>query len=209
MTHLAAHGVGLEVPSGWEGRIVRRPSANPVERPRAVVHIAEDPTLFRFLSDNFPNGQGMQIVLGDGRLEIARAADGSYGLIVLDAFSSDSIPVHLLTREAITLYRRKLAPGGLIVFHISNRYLDLKPVLAAASQELGLAARFRYQNLDVEVEERKGTTSSMWVALAESESDLGPLADRPWKPLPPLPKGFRTWTDDYSNLLSVFVVRDP
>ncbi len=172
----------------------------------AVVRIAQDAKLFRFLTDNFPNGDGMKIVLGDGRLEIASAADGSYGLIVLDAFSSDSIPVHLLTREAVELYRRKLSPGGVIVFHISNRYLNLKPVLASAARDLGLVARYRYQNLDTEVSERKGTTSSTWVALANSESDLGPRAERPWKPMPSLPKGFRTWTDDYSNLLSVFML---
>ena len=78
------------------------------------------------------------MVVGDARLRLRDAPDGGYGLIVLDAFSSDAIPMHLLTREALRLYRDKLADGGLIAFHISNRYLDLAPVLGALARDAGL-----------------------------------------------------------------------
>ena len=83
------------------------------------------------------------MVVGDARLRLRDAPDGGYGLIVLDAFSSDAIPMHLLTREALRLYRDKLADGGLIAFHISNRYLDLAPVLGALARDAGLVDRVR------------------------------------------------------------------
>lgn len=170
----------------------------------AMVRVAQDPSLFAFLTDNFPNGKGLTVEIGDARLEMARAPKGGYGLIVLDAFSSDSIPVHLLTREAIVLYLDKLAPNGLIAFHISNRYLNLEPVLASAAKDLNLIARVRRE--DVEGDEAKlGRLSSIWVVLARNDAALGKLAALPeWRPLPAPPKGFRIWTDDYSNLLSVF-----
>jgi hypothetical protein len=168
-----------------------------------VAAVARDPNLFTYLSDNFPGGANLDVVLGDARLELARAADGSFGVIILDAFSSDSIPVHLLTREAIQMYLSKLAPGGLLTFHVSNRYLELRPVLQAAARELSLAARYRQEDVTADVANRTGTITSIWVTLARTEDDLGPLAGR-WNRLPQLRPGFRTWTDDYSNLLSVF-----
>src|SRR5262249_22100380 len=103
----------------------------------AVKRIAEDPRYFTYLRVTKPK---YQIVLGDARLKMEEhGKDGEYGVIVVDAFSSDAIPVHLLTREAVALYVRRLAPDGIIALHISNRYLDLKPVAARIAQELGLA----------------------------------------------------------------------
>lgn len=169
----------------------------------AIATIAQDPRYFSYLSDNFPGGRGLTVALGDARLELAKAADGKFRVIVLDAFSSDSIPVHLLTREAIELYRAKLAPGGVIAFHISNRYLNLKPVLASAARDLGMVARIRADEIDPAVAAQTGRMSSIWVVLARTEGDLGQLAGR-WDRLAEYRKGFRTWTDDYSNLLSVF-----
>jgi hypothetical protein len=100
-----------------------------------VKRIASDPRYFTFLSQCAP---AAQIVLGDARLKLRGAADGSYDLIVLDAFSGDTIPMHLITREALALYMRKLAPGGMLAFHISNLYLDLAPTLGALAHDAGL-----------------------------------------------------------------------
>ncbi|MDP8930858.1 MAG: fused MFS/spermidine synthase, partial [Actinomycetota bacterium] len=100
----------------------------------AIVDIATDPALFSFVSDTPAE---VEIVVGDGRLALADAAPDRYGLIIVDAFSSDAIPVHLMTSEAFDLYRSKLAPGGVIVFHISNRHLDLEPVVAGIARRQG------------------------------------------------------------------------
>ena len=102
-----------------------------------VERIASDPRYFTHLQ----NSRGrLNVVFGDGRLTLQRANPSAYDLIVLDAFSSDAIPVHLLTREAIDLYLSRLRPDGIVAVHISNRYLNLEPVLAALAQRDGLAA---------------------------------------------------------------------
>jgi len=104
-----------------------------------VKKIAEDPRLFTFLRD--AKGQ-VRIELGDARLRLQRSKD-TFGLLVIDAFSSDAIPVHLLTREAVALYRERLWPDGILVFHLSNRHLDLKPVLAEVAADAKWVAYFR------------------------------------------------------------------
>jgi SAM-dependent methyltransferase len=91
----------------------------------AVVHVARDTGYFSFLRTCLP---GASFVIGDARLTLGHAP-GEFDLIILDAFSSDAIPIHLITREALALYGRKLAPGGMLFFHITNRHLDLAPVL--------------------------------------------------------------------------------
>ena len=143
-------------------------------------------------------------MVGDARLRLKEAAPRSYGLIVLDAFSSDAIPVHLLTREALALYVSKLTDGGLLVFHISNRYLDLEPVLADLAGQAKLISR-HWDDWNVSPEESAdGKEESHWVVVARHESDLGQLSRKAqWLPLegrsPP-----QVWTDDFSNLLGVF-----
>lgn len=102
---------------------------------QASVDIARDPELFTYLADSAAQ---VDIVLGDGRLSLADQPVGRFDALVLDAFSSDAIPVHLLTREAVDLYLSRLRPDGLLVFHISNRYLDLAPVLANIAEDAGL-----------------------------------------------------------------------
>ncbi|MGE3315859.1 MAG: spermidine synthase, partial [Planctomycetaceae bacterium] len=105
-----------------------------------VRDIAENPKYFTYLSDC---GRGdYEIILGDGRLKLAEADDGRYGMICFDAFSSDSIPMHLLTREALAMYLDKLSPDGTLVFHISNRHLDLRPVLAALAADANLVCMY-------------------------------------------------------------------
>jgi hypothetical protein len=124
-------------------------------------------------------------------------------MIVIDAFSSDSIPMHLLTREAIQLYLRKLAPGGLLVFHVSSEYLRLEPVLAALARDAGLAC-WHQDYVDVSPDDlRAGKLPSRWVVMARRGEDFGRLADDPrWHTLSAGSKA-PVWTDDYSNFLSV------
>ncbi|AMV37770.1 spermidine synthase [Planctomyces sp. SH-PL62] len=170
----------------------------------AVVRVAEDESLFTYLADARRGGAEVAIVEGDARLRLADAPDGGFALIVLDAFSSDAVPVHLLSREAIALYRRKLGPGGLLAFNITNRYLDLDPLMARQARDAGLACRVRY-DLDVPPEARVGGWQpSIWAVMAGNEADLAPLADG-WHP-PGARPGASPWTDDYSDLASYLIL---
>jgi hypothetical protein len=146
----------------------------------------------------------ISVVLGDARLSLANATDHLYDLIILDAFSSDAIPIHLLTREALKLYLSKLSEGGVMVFHISNRYLDLKPVLGHFAHDLHLVGLVQ-DDMDLSEDEKKAKKApSTWAVMARQPFDLSQLAaDHRWKPLPSMPKS-RLWTDDFSNILSVF-----
>jgi hypothetical protein len=172
----------------------------------AVERIARDPEYFTYLADSPAR---MQVVLGDGRLSLTRARDGAFSLIVLDAFSSDAIPVHLLTREALTLYFRKLAPGGVVAFHLSNRYLNLEPVVARLARNIGAAARIRVNTTHKRVDGPTGEDSSVWAVVAPDLGSLGGLSsDHRWRPLRQLP-GVDTWTDDFSNVLQVLTIARP
>jgi hypothetical protein len=165
-----------------------------------VERIARDPRYFTFLRDCPPPSPG--VVLGDARLTLQERADAASDLIIVDAFSSDAIPVHLLTREAVDLYMNKLAPGGILAVHVSNRYLDLEPVLAGIQQSAmlaGLISRFRPD----EALTAAGATPSDWVVLARSASDLGRLNTEPlWRELR-AQAGVAAWTDDFSSIWSV------
>jgi hypothetical protein len=169
-----------------------------------VVRIARDTPYFSFLRDSPAT---IETVVGDGRLSIARAPDAAFGLVVVDAFSSDAIPVHLLTREAFELYLRKLRPGGLLAVHLTNQYLDLEPVLDALARDLGLAGLVRWDEVK-SVEAIEGKDASTWAVLARRSGDLGALAADPrWARLPlergSLDRSRFLWTDEYSNLWSV------
>lgn len=169
----------------------------------AVVAIARDPRYFSYLSDAFPDGAHLRIVVGDARLRLNDAKDGTYDMLIVDAFSSDSIPVHLVTREAFALYKSKLAPGGLLVTHISSRYLRLEPAFANLARDAGLVSRMR-SDKDVPDELLDlGKSASQWAAFAANEAALGSLAkDERWVPM--RGNGAGVWTDDFSDLLSVF-----
>jgi hypothetical protein len=145
-----------------------------------------------------------EIILGDARLRLQEAADGSYDMIVLDAFSSDVVPVHLLTREALNLYLSKLTPAGILCFHCSSRYLELKPVIANLARDAGLIC-FGREDLNVTREEKKqGKEPSQWVMMARPDADLENLTKRTlWERMPGQ-EDARVWTDDYSNILQVF-----
>jgi SAM-dependent methyltransferase len=163
----------------------------------AVVRIARDPRYFTFLRDCAPTAA---IVLGDARLSLDAVPDRTYDLLLLDAYSADAIPVHLLTREALALYRRKLAPGGVIALHISNLYFNLAPVVAALAADAGMVMRLRDEVTLSAAESARGKSTSDWVVLAEREADLGTLLALPrWERVVP---AATVWTDDFSSALS-------
>jgi spermidine synthase len=166
----------------------------------AVERLARDPLYFTFLEDCPAE---MKVILGDARLTLARAPDRVYDLIIFDAFSSDAVPTHLISREALSLYLTKLANGGMLMFHISNRYLDLRPVLANLAADAAQVCI--YQDYQVsEAEQSTYASHSMWVVMARSQKDLGELAqDERWTQAAPDPR-VGLWTDEYSNILSVF-----
>jgi hypothetical protein len=170
----------------------------------AMERIARDPRFFTYLRDS--EAGSFDIILGDARHRLGDAPDHAYQLIVLDAFSSDAVPVHLLSREAIRLYRGKLANGGLLVFNLSNRYLDLDPLLGRQATDAGLVCRIAY-DLDVsEDEKRAGKQPSIWGVMAESESDLDILASEVRWQRPAAGAHSSIWTDDYSDLASYLML---
>jgi hypothetical protein len=165
-----------------------------------IERIARDARYFTYLRDC--RAESVEVVLGDARLRLKAAPDHAYRLIVLDAFSSDSLPVHLVTREAVQLYRSKLAEGGILAFNLSNRYLDLDPLMGRQAGDSGLVCRIRH-DLEIGPEERRaGKQPSIWAVMAASEGDLGSLAaDLRWQ-VPRTRPDSRAWTDDYSDLVN-------
>jgi SAM-dependent methyltransferase len=162
----------------------------------AVELIARNPKYFTYYQD-CPARK--RVILGDARLSLVQIPDNKYGLIIFDAFSSDAVPIHLVNREALQLYLQKLAPGGILVFHISNRYLDLKPVLGNLAQDAGLAALIQSREL-TEEEENAFYVRTTWVVMARQAEDLGfMMHQEEWEQLPGEP-GARLWTDDFSNI---------
>ena len=159
----------------------------------AVVGIAK--TWFTYLKD-CPSK--VEIVLGDARLSLEREAPQNFDVLVVDAFSGDSIPVHLITVEAFAEYLRHLKPEGVIVFHVSNRFLDLKPVLLAIAEKHHLEYAFLHESGE------DGGTTSDWVAITRYKPFiLRPSIVEATEPVAPRPD-WRLWTDDYYNLVQVF-----
>lgn len=166
----------------------------------AIVRIARDRDLFTFVSDS---PAMVEDRIGDGRLVLEGDADARYDLLVLDAFSSDAIPLHLLTSEAVDLYTRRITESGVLAFHISNRYFDFGPVLARLASEHGLVGRIQYNQATPD-EADAGKFDATWVVMAHSEADLGPVASDPrWRPIESVGLG-PLWTDQFSDLLHVF-----
>jgi hypothetical protein len=190
----------------------------------AVVRIASNPEWFTFVS-TAESRADIAFTIGDGRRRLAEAPDRSYGLIVLDAFSSDAVPVHLLTREAIEMYMSKLQDGGVLAFHVSNQHLDLRPVIAASARDLNLPGLECFDGVDRDVDtfDRTGRWPSRWIVLSRNPQALQAIAraeeanrarmvaeskppedhSSPWTPLLVFPDD-SAWTDDFSNILGVF-----
>jgi spermidine synthase len=165
----------------------------------AVVRIARDPRFFTFVSDSPAT---FEFILGDARLSLARTRR-QYDLIVLDAYSSDAVPLHLLTRDAVQVYLDRLAPGGVIAFHISNRHLNFEPVVEALCRDAGLVCRIKSDPASDLEDLAEGKYASEWVVAARSLEDLGELPeDARWRTLRADPR-VRLWTDDFTNLLTI------
>jgi SAM-dependent methyltransferase len=141
------------------------------------------------------------VIIGDGRLQLAREPDGSFDLLLLDAFSSDSVPAHLLSREALQIYLSKLKPDGVVLFNVSNRYLNVEKLVSALVTDAGLIAYSRFD--DAGELKKLGKSSANHVIAARRLEDLQSLPMRPGWNRVTRPPDFQAWTDDYSNLLSL------
>ena len=166
-----------------------------------VVWIAVESGYFELM----PRGaEAIPVVLGDARLTLAEEPDGRFDLLIIDAFSSDAIPMHLLTREAVALYIDKLAEDGLLAMHISNRFLDLEPVVARIVEQFGYAAQAAFRKKDeIDPDTDPTGSSSHWVLITRHQATLdGLVLGEVWQPLATPAEG-RMWSDDFSNLLEV------
>jgi hypothetical protein len=162
---------------------------------QSMIDTARDPKYFTFVSACQPD---LQPVLGDARLTFANEPDGVYDLIVVDAYSSDAIPIHLATKEAMAIYKSKLAEHGAVLMHVSNRHLELASVVVGIADANGLKS-WVYNEDSGRDAEYIFTTEV--VLSARDDADVGQLAsDNKWA-LTPATEGQRVWTDDYSNVL--------
>jgi hypothetical protein len=162
---------------------------------RSMVDTARDPRRFTFIRDCEP---GLEPVIGDARLTFAREPDSSYDLIIVDAYSSDAIPIHLATREAMRIYRDKLAPQGAVVMHVSNRHLELASVVVGIAQANDLVSWVFNEDSNRDGEYIFATNV---VVSARAAADVGTLAASDSWELTTADPAQRVWTDDYSNVL--------
>jgi len=164
-----------------------------------VVDIAKK--YFTYLS-SVPADAQVAIEEGDARLRLREGAAGRFDLLVLDAFSSDAIPLHLVTREALAIYRRALAPGGVLLAHISNRHVRLEPIFAALAADAGMLAIGRIERDITPEEKAQEKTLSHWVVLSTSPEALDAVMakNKEWHRLPP-PAKQKVWTDDFADVL--------
>jgi hypothetical protein len=170
-----------------------------VEIDPVVIRIARDPALFRFVSESRAR---IDIAEADGRLWLAAQPEGSFDVIVIDAFSSDAIPAHLLTVEAFELYESRLRPGGQLLFNASNSYLDVSAVVAGGALAAGMDGLVR-GDADLSVAPAGDKERSEWVAVAPSPAALAVIAgDARWTPIGEMGRSV-VWTDDFSDILGV------
>ena len=160
----------------------------------AVVKLARDSSQFTYLSSCQPNAD---VVVGDARLTLAKEAPKSFDFLLMDAFSSDAVPTHLLTVEALRLYLDKLSDRGVLVMHVSNRHLDLIPVVLAAAQEIpGAHAVVAIDRSPPQGYDKSPSHAVLVTKFASSSISAWPDA------LPPATTSVSAWTDDYSDVIS-------
>jgi spermidine synthase len=162
-----------------------------------VMHVAL--TEFTYLRESKAR---IELALGDARLQLEREPPQGFDVLAVDAFSSDAIPVHLITREALGVYLRHVKPDGIVAFHVSNRFLELIPVVARIAQENGAHAVVVKDDPDEEEDNRRSRTD--WVLVSRDPEALKrkAIVDRKGAPAPDKPE-WRSWTDDYSNLIQI------
>ena len=196
---VAVIGLGAGAIAGYAGDGVRMDF---FEVDEAVIRIAENPNYFTYLSEAKARpGTTVKTMAVDGRLGVRAAPAASYDLIVVDAFSSDAIPTHLITREAIAMFASRLKPGGVIAFHVSNRFFALGPVLARIAEDQRLVSYTR-NDKDIPPERvAEAMRPSVWVVLARDERDLGQIARATPRWVRLSGAGSPLWTDDYTNVL--------
>jgi spermidine synthase len=165
---------------------------NVIEIDQQVIDIARNPHLFTYLQDCPPQ---LEVIKNDGRLALTNIADGSQKLLVLDAFNSDAIPVHLLTLEAFSLYKKKIAKDGVIIVNLSNRHLDLLPVINAVAHALDLRVFYQTDMGNFSLKQ----APSKWAILTSNKSIALKLKGTNWDSVNS-EKQF-LWTDDYSNII--------
>ena len=162
---------------------------------QSMVDTARDPKYFSFISKCEPD---LKPVIGDARLTFAKEPDGLYDMIIVDAYSSDAIPIHLATEEAMEIYKAKLAPQGVVVMHVSNRHLELASVIVGIADANDLKSWVFSEDSG---RDNEYIFSTAVVVSARAEADVGKLAaSESWVETDPT-EGQRVWTDDYSNVL--------
>jgi hypothetical protein len=162
---------------------------------QSMVDTARDPKYFTYIQNCEPD---LKPVIGDARLTFAREPDGVYDLIIVDAYSSDAIPIHLATQEAMAIYKQKLAPQGAVVMHVSNRHLELSSVIVGIAEANDLKSWVYSEDSNRDSEYIFATSV---VVCAREEADVGKLASSDVWELTEADKSQRVWTDDYSNVL--------
>lgn len=166
----------------------------------SVVRIAKDPNRFTFLSECAPDAK---IVIGDARLTLANEPPGQYDVIIVDAFSSDAIPTHLLTREAMAIFKDKIKPDGMILMHISNKHMTLAPVVAGVAEANDMVSRAN--NSDEGYDDANHVFGSHVVAVARRDEDFGSLAKSDRWIEQEADEDEWVWTDDYSNVIGAIL----
>jgi protein-L-isoaspartate O-methyltransferase len=189
--HVAVVGLGTGSMAGW---------ATPDRR---ITFFDIDPQVYDIAHNFFTYlrrcAANCNIVIGDGRLSLEKQPAAEFDVLMLDAFNSDSIPAHLVSREAVQMYLAKLKPDGLILFHVSNRYMDVESLASAVLLDGGLQGLVRYDD----DEEPTGKASSDYVVAARNSEDFGLLNDdENWTEVAK-PAGVQPWTDDYSNMMAI------
>jgi hypothetical protein len=196
---VAVVGLGAGALAGYAGDGVRMDF---FEVDDAVIRIAENPNYFTYLSDARARaGTTVKTTAIDGRLGLRARPETFYDVIVVDAFSSDAIPTHLITREAVAMYMSRLKPRGVLAFHVSNRFFDLAPVLARIADDQQLVC---YARDDREVPPERaaeGMRPSVWVVIARHADALGQIAQSAPRWIRVSNPGGSLWTDDFTNVL--------
>jgi SAM-dependent methyltransferase len=182
-------GAGTIAAYGRPGDVIRFYDINPAVQPIAR-------NVFTYIRDS---GAQVDVVEGDARTSLAGEEPQQFDVLVIDAFSGDAIPIHLLTREALALYRRHLAPNGILAFHISNRHVDLEPPIALLAASAGMEAR----HVNSLAKDDPGAYSSTWMLVTDNAAFFQQPELVAHAFFPDTRPGLRVWTDDYSALLPV------
>lgn len=187
-------GAGTLISYGKEGQSWTFYEIDPI-----VLKIARNEKYFTFLKDSKVKSD---VILGDGRISIRKTEDQTFDLIILDAFSSDSIPTHLLTKEAMQIYLQKLKNNGVLAFHISNRFLNLEPILSTLAKDSNLFGLIQYDLSISEEDSLRGKDGSAWVLLSREDKQLNSFSrNKNWKALNK--SSVKLWTDSFSNIFNV------